>query len=184
MACLAKAEGGIWLDLDVWRFRHRNWQHTMRGATLIACHTGLNKYAPSMFTVCQDLEPQLDLYEPSYFDAFEHHVLGTSSQQGIVTTTFMGVTKGDPIWDNLRTELASRVIQIFRNEQHAVETGTLSYRPRFTEHAHIDLIFLTNPLNQRWIPADATFIDRPTKIGIVFGSFQNRVQAKCKGNDK
>lgn len=93
----------------------------------------------------------------------------------------MGVTHGDPVWDDVRQELTLRVIKVFR-VHNPVATGTLSYPTRLVYHAHIGLIFLTNHLSQRWHLAEASFIDRPSKMGMSFGAYENRVRAKHTWN--
>lgn len=117
IACIAKAEGINDMDLGVWLFSHRNRQHNMRGATLIACQTGLRAYAPSVFTMYEATDAHRTFYDPVNFEqAHKACFVGMYSLHGTVTTKFMGATTGYPNWDFLRAELTRRRRWLFKQE--------------------------------------------------------------------
>lgn len=108
--------------------------------------------------------------------------IGTRTHHGTVTATFMGVSHGDPNWDDVRQVLTLRNIKVFILHS-PVETDTPSYPTRLVYHVHIGLMFLTNQLYQQWNAAEAAFIGRPSNMGMACGAYGHSVRAKHKGND-
>lgn len=76
-------------------FSHDNWHQTMRGSTVIACHTGVQTHAPSAATCYYSAEPEVGVYTLDVLGQDYGNNLGTHTHHGTVTTQFMGVTHGD-----------------------------------------------------------------------------------------
>lgn len=181
ICCLAKAEGGIDFDIGVWLFNPDNWNQTSRGATAIACHTGVHTYAPSAATCYYSTEPEVDVYIPDVLGHYYGNNLGPHTHHGTVTTQFMGVTHGDPNWDDLEDELTARLLKA-RRQHNPLDTGSLFYPSRLMNNAHRGLTFLTNQLYQLWDRSDTSFILRPSLIGMTSGALKHRVCANPKGH--
>lgn len=166
IACLAKTECGLYLDLDVWLHNHSKWSTYMRGAIVIDCRTGMRMYALSICTVREDT-PTVDTNdEPSMWHRKGY--LATETQHGTVTTQFMGVTKGDPNWGDLRSDLTRMIIHLIREQGITQGHDTLYFRNRRTYHDHTGLILFTNQLHQIRREGEVAFIEIPSGIGMVF----------------
>lgn len=61
---IAKTAGGLYADMAVWLFIHKSWQHPMRDAALIICHTDVHTYAPSIFAMYEIADRDLAIYAP------------------------------------------------------------------------------------------------------------------------
>lgn len=98
----------------------------MRGATVIACHAGLHKYASSSRTTNAGNPLEEGVYGLPMAQSKGCLVAGTP--HGTVTTKSMGATKGDPNWDYIRTELSGRVTTLFRDQGMCPGTGHRSFQ--------------------------------------------------------
>lgn len=145
ITCIAMSACVLYIDIDIWLHNPRNWCNYMRGATVIACHTGMCKYAPSMCTISEDTTTYDTISAPPMWR--NQGCIGAETPHGTVTTTIMGAIKGDPSWDDLRTALTRRDLHIDR--EHVIGHGldTLYFRNRLTYHYHIGLVVFTNHLH-------------------------------------
>lgn len=134
-ACLARPEGGLYVDIDIWLHSHRIWPQYMRGTAGIACHMGLRNYAHATRTgndgtPTDDTDDDLPMWENKGCFAIEPLF-------GAVTTECMGVAKGYPKWDVLRDELTRRVIHIFRVQEIPRGHWTMYVRDMLIYHGYI-----------------------------------------------
>lgn len=135
----------------------------MRGAYVLACHTGVQTYAAE--------------FAPWTLNAYAL----TPNPLGILTTKFMGATKGDENWDLARSHMSGNILEALRGSKSLTEDHIL-WTENSQLHRRIGLIYRTKALNQRWNERGVAFISWPAQAGLYFGALRNRVEGYFKAN--
>lgn len=111
----------------------------MSTMAVITCHTGFENYVTSDDIVRWDEPAEKGIRDPEHKTGEQFgRNYGSNNPYGVVTTKFLGVTKGGPRWKEVLKSLTTKLCSILGGAYVMADlvdrVNTISYRDRLRYH--------------------------------------------------